>query len=134
MHFLLSLAPEKGTDDPAGETYAGNGDPVVPWFPAPVRSVFLSLTSWKYAPYAIVSETDLDPDELAARLAAQYPGLPETLHSNYVLATAVAAAKLPVGTRVRPIITADAAHIQVVNDDTVITLWETQPIKGVYSG
>jgi len=134
MRFLLSLAPERGTHDPTGETYAGNGEPVVPWFPAPVRSVFLSLTSWAYSPYAIVSEPDLDPDVLAARLAAQYPGLPETLHNNYVLATAMAAAKLPVGTRVRPIITADAAHLQVLNDDTIITLWETQPMKGVYSG
>ena len=130
MHYLVSLAPEKGADDTVGETYAGNGEPVVPWFPAPVRNMFLSVDSWDFAPYAIVVEGDFDIDAFANRLCEHYPGLPAVMHSNYVLATAMAAAQLPVGTRVRPIITPDTAHLQVVNEDTVLTLWEKQPIKG----
>lgn len=129
MHYLVSLAPEKDNEQADGELLAGNGEPVVPWFPAPVRNMFLSIASWRFTPYAIVVSQELNLDELVNQLAAKYPGLPRTLHENYVLETAVAAAQLPVGTRVRPIITTDEAAIQVVNEDRVITLWTEQPTK-----
>lgn len=129
MHYLVSLAPEKANAEANGELFAGNGEPVIPWFPAPVRNMFLSLKSWKMASYATVVEEALDLDTLVELLVIQYPGLPRALHENYVLNTALVAAQLPIGTRVRPIITPDTASIQVANENIVLTLWDTQPIK-----
>lgn len=128
MRYLLALSPATAT-----VATAAAGEPVVPWFPAPPKNSFLGLTSWKLADYAAVRDTDLDPDAMAEALAAQYPGLPMQLHRNYVLATAYAAADMPLGTRVRPIITPDSAALQNMDTSDIVTLWQEQPLKGVYT-
>ena len=127
MKYLMSTPPPVIH---GAETMAPGGEPVIPWFPAPVRSVFLSIESFRDAAFATVEEVDIDPDVLADTLCKRYPGLPRQLHENYVMATALAARMLEIGERVRPIITEDVTQLQVVNTPKVLTLWEEQPIKG----
>ena len=129
MRYLVTLPP---VVLPGGNTDAqptAGGLPVVPWFPAPLRQSFLAIGPWQLVDFAVVADVDIDPDALAQSLFEQYPGLPKVLHDNYVLATALAAAQLPLGARVRPIIDYDEAQVQVVDKATLITLWHEQPTK-----
>ena len=103
---------------------------MVPWYPATLANVFLSVKSFKQAPTAQVSRLgELDLDALATSLAKQYPGLPRTLHENYVLGTARAAYHFPVGTKLQIIITAHRAQVRPVGTDEMYVLWEQQPLK-----
>jgi hypothetical protein len=132
MKYLVTLAPAQVGAVAAGEDWAGGGEPVIPWFPAPVRNVFLSTTSWKFAPYATVIDSTFNLDSIVEALCIHYPGLPRTLHENYVLETAVAASRLSVGNQVSPIINENSAQIQVKDTNKLITLWTAQPIKMQY--
>lgn len=129
MRYLVTLPPVML---PGGNTDApptAGGIPVVPWFPAPLRQSFLAIGPWQLVDFAVVADVELDVDALSQALFEQYPGLPKVLHDNYVLATALAAAQLPLGARVRPIIDDNQAQVQIVDKATLITLWHEQPTK-----
>ena len=125
MPYLVATSPAVGEV----AEWADRGEPVVPWFPATLRNVFLGCRTFRPATHALATGCCLDPDELAAGLAKQYPGLPAKLCENYVLRTAQAARQLPTGTLVRIFITADSARLQDIKTDTILTLWEQQPFK-----
>jgi hypothetical protein len=126
MRYLVTLPP---VVTKAQDVVAAAGEPVVPWYPAPPRNMFLAVTSMTAVATAVVADIDADPDKLATELHRQLPGLPLTMHQNFVMATALAAAKLKPGTRVRPIMDYYTASIQTAEGDTVIKLWERLPIK-----
>jgi len=126
MRYLVSVPPEKTTEK---DNWAPAGEPVVPWYPATSENVFLSTTSFKKAPYAeVVDRADIDIDVIASALKKQYPGLPATLHDNYVLATAKAAYAYPIGTRFNIFITPDTAKLKAIGKEEVHILWEKQPL------
>jgi hypothetical protein len=93
--------------------------------------MFLSITSFLPALYAIVVEDQLDMEELSDKLFKQYPGLPLAMHQAYVLCTAIAVKELPIGTRVRVIQTYDTCALQVLGENTVVELWNKLPTKGL---
>lgn len=128
IKFLV--APALATLGSAGGIAPEQGEPVVPWYMPSPPNMFVSTVSFKFTPYATVAELELDLDSVAAKLQAQYPGLPILLHENYVMATALAAAGLSTGTHVRPLITAESASIQVINSTKVVQLWTQPPTKG----
>ena len=129
MKYLFAVAGYRLPGVSADYCQAAGGEPVVPWFPAPPQNAFLGLDSWQLASHAKVIDQDIDPDVLAERLRAQYPGLPRQLLENYVLGVARAAANLSVGATVRCLVTTDSATLQVGGTDQVITLWSEQPIN-----
>ena len=128
MRFLTALPPE-ATNDEDKDKWADAGDPVVPVFPAPPQDMFLSTVSFLRASAAeVVDRDDLDPDEIAASLKKEYPGLPSDLHDNYVVATARIAKALPIGTKVQVVVDPDSARIREAGSDTFHTLWHEQPL------
>ena len=129
MLYLFAVAGAKLPGLPADYCQADNGEPVIPWFPAPPQNAFLGLDSWRLASHAKVLDRDVDPDVLAGRLAVQYPGLPRVLVENYVLAVAHAAVGLPVGSVVRCLVTPESATLQVTATDQLVTLWSEQPLR-----
>ena len=127
MKYLVSVTPEAPGTDPS--VWAPPGEPVVPWYPATDSNVFVSGVSFKPSPIAEVADIDLDPDALAVSLQREYPGLPLSMHQNYVFHTAMAAGKYPVGTKLRIWITPQTAKLQPVGTDELYTMWEQQPVK-----
>lgn len=127
MKYLLSSTPAYAGVDP--KDWAPAGEPVVPWYPATRNNAFLAIGSWKPALIATVRSADLDPDQLAARLAAEYPGLPRKLHENYVLAVALAARDYADGTSFKILVDDNNATLQQVGTDNLRVLWTTQPLK-----
>ena len=124
--YLLASPAERAEDQaPAGE-------PVVPWFPAPHVDAFLGVGSFKLSTFAVVGtlSDNLAVDRLVELLAAQYPGLPARLHENYVVETAVAAAKFDIGTKLRIQITNDSAAVTPVAGEirNPVYLWRKQPL------
>lgn len=130
LKYMVAAIPDQRGIVEARYKLAGDGEPVIPWFPAPPRNIFLSLVSWNFADYARVAESTFNLDKFVDDLAAQYPGLPRCLHERYVLETATVAGQLPTGTLVRTIVELNTTHIQVHNTATIFTLWTQQPIKG----
>lgn len=126
--FPLSLPPAAVAVGSVIE-YADQGEPVIPWYMPNPQNMFLSVSSFKFSPYATVHDTDLELDDIVKKLMAKYPGIPMLVHENYVTATALAAAELPVGAMLRPIITATSASFQIVNKTTVVQLWTEPPTK-----
>lgn len=97
---------------------------LIPWFPAPVRNVFLSTHSFAIRPQGIISEApNIDLDAILEALHKQYPGIPREIHEKYILRSCYAAAQFPVGTEVRPVITADSAMVQDLEGSKHIDLW-----------
>lgn len=131
MRYLVSVAPESVCKDDA-DKWAPEGEPVVPWFPAPVENVFLSIESFKKAPYAmVVDQADIDPDILSGLLKKQYPGLPEKLIENYVMATARVAQKYPIDTKLQITISKTSAKIFPCGKaEVAYTMWDQQPLQG----
>lgn len=130
MHFLYTVPAEKAVTD-SGIIMAPAGEPAVPWFPTAPLNMFLSITSWGLSPYAeVISRNDVDLDLYVRRLCAQYPGLPEKLHTRYVLETAKAAASFKEGTRFQIFTDAQSAKLKVIDHDVIVTLWTTQPTEG----
>lgn len=132
MRFLFSVDKnEYGTTSVQADEAPEAGEPLVPWFPAPAENSFVSCTSFKRTPYAVVADKNIDPDELLANLIKQYPGLPERLHRVYISKVAVVVHKIKPGTKFRVMIGADSAAIQQVDDEVnIIELWNKQPIEG----
>lgn len=126
MRYLVTLPP---VVTKAQDAVAAAGEPVVPWYPAPPRNMFLAITSMSAVATAVVADVDEDPDKLAEALHKQLPGLPLTMHQNFVMATALAASKLKTGTRVRPVMDYYTAAIQTADNNTIIKLWDSLPIK-----
>ncbi len=127
MKYLFSVLPKDG-EETAG-TWADEGDPVVPQFPHVGTNQWLSASSFEPAPYARVEERDeINVDDYAAVLSAEYPGLPRELHEEYVLTTAKLAHMLPVGSTVRVYITQDTAKVLVIETEEWIELWKQQPL------
>ena len=130
MRFLLAHPGPKAPGAPPEDEQAAAGEPVVPWFPAPVQNLFIGTKSWKLVPYAIVSDDPaVDPDVILESLKAQYPGLPGAMLENYVFAVAKAALELKLKTVVRIYCTEDSATIQIVGTDDTKVLWSEQPTK-----
>jgi len=129
MKYLVSVKPERVPDQDK-DKWADDGEPVIPAFPAPVENVFLSVTSHKKAPYAKVQDMpNLNLEQLAKTLTQYYPGLPPILLENYVLATALAADKLPPDTRL--LIDASYDKVSVFpsgKPELSYTLWTEQPM------
>lgn len=125
--YLYSLPPELKA---GGGVYAEAGIPVVPWYMVQPPNMFVAAGTIRLSPYAEVWDREIDLDAVAQRLFEDFPGIPLQVHENYVMATALAAAQLKAGTRVRPLITSSEASIQVFNETTVIQLWTTPPTKG----
>ena len=138
MRFLVAVPPEvKGESD--HDQWAAGGEAVVPWFPATIQHVFLTVPGYKKAPYAKVADAQVDPDTLVDALCQQYPGLPRTLHEAYVLATGRAALKFPIGTKLRIRVMPDEAILYTLLEDeeaadsesVQLSLWKSQPVKGL---
>jgi hypothetical protein len=125
MRYLFAALPEESAD---AEQWAPAGEPVVPQFPHTGTNHWLSVTSFKPAPAAVVEERDMDLDELATRLVAEYPGLPEELHHEYILRTAKLAHMVPVGSLIQIFITRDQAKVLVRDTEEWIELWNRQPL------
>ena len=125
INYLFAITPEQvATKD----EWARDGEPVVPWYPSTLNNVFLSIGSFKPAVHAIVETRDIDPDVLCADLCRMYPGLPDSLHANYVMGTAVAASKFKPGTKLRIIVEEDKATVYSLDGSQEYCLWEEQPI------
>ena len=128
--YLIARRPEVVVAGDEGK-WAQEDEPVVPWYPATLRNVFLGTGTFRPALYALVADVpDLDIDALADKLIKEYPGLPRTLHQNYVLAIAKAATANPLGTLYRILITIDVATLVEVNTENTYRLWDNQPLGG----
>jgi hypothetical protein len=129
MKYLVSVKPERVADQDK-DKWADDGEPVIPAFPAPIENVFLSVASHKKAPYAMVRDMpDLNLEQLAKTLCAYYPGLPPILLENYVLATALAADKMPPNTRILIGVSYNKASVfPSGNPELSYTLWTEQPM------
>jgi len=110
-----------------------DGEPVIPAFPI-VDSInrFISCNSFKPSFYATVKDQELDVDKLGDAIKNEYKSLPPELIDEYILATMRACVNLPVNTDVQVFITYDVCRIKKVEDDTLITLWTTQPMPKGY--
>lgn len=125
MKFLVAIPKEKSSDG----RWATEREPVVPCFPSQSSGAFLTVPSFRLAEKAEVADVSVDPDELAAALAREYPGLPEKLHENYVLLTFKAVFDSALGTVYR--ISVSQTQAMLINDKTSATkiLWQEQPLK-----
>lgn len=130
MKYLYSVVPEYIAEAERGN-YAKADEAVIPWYPAPLQNMFLSIESFRKSIHAVVKDMAVvDVEAFLKRLWTQYPGLPEALHSNYIYHTAKAASLFPVGTRFRIYITPQSAAIhQIGGDETIHTLWTEQPLE-----
>ena len=130
IRFLVSV-PVDGSVGAAGADGDGGWTtgtfPVVPCFPPQSDRAFLCLGSWKLAREAEVAEIDVDPDELAAEMARQYPGIPRTMHDAYIMHTFEAAARRSVGDRVRVLVSQDKATLVNVGKPGVEDMWTSKP-------
>lgn len=122
MKYLVAIPNEKVTDD----MWTTVREPVVPCFPSQHAGAFLAVPSFKLAYRAEVAHTDADPDELCEKLATEYPGLPRTLHENYILKTFEAVQELPCGTVCRVSVNQKQALLVPDGRPTVL-LWNEQP-------
>ena len=127
MKYLFSCRPEFVQDKDA-DMFADEGEPVIPGFPAPCDNLFISILSFKKAIHAVVTDADVDCDELCARLCVQYPGIPKSLHEAYIYHTARAADAMAPGTRFRLYVTPDKATLhEIGGTERLYHLWEEQP-------
>jgi len=129
MKFLIAVTPEYVLAQDR-DKYAPDGEPVIPWYPAPLDNQFLSVISFRRSIHALVADLPaFNVDDALTNLMKQYPGLPRRLHANYLMHTARAAQQFPVGTRFRIFITADSAKLHEIGvAERLFTLWEEQPV------
>lgn len=107
-----------------------DGETVIPNYPSGAFGTFISAESFLVCSSAVVAPLTgarADLDAMRDKLATQFPGLPVSLHTRYVLETAVAAATIGVGVNVRLEASYDRASL-VTAGGTVVTLWDKQPI------
>lgn len=108
--------------------WAEDGEPVMPNFPTGPQNTFLGLKSYRPAYYARVVELDLSLDNLLQQLVKYYPGLPESMLSEYLMQTALVAATIPLDTVVHLYADCNKAEIAVRGTEQLYTLWTEQPI------
>lgn len=125
MKYLVAIPRETERDD----KWTTRREPVVPCFPSQHSGAFLTVPSFKLAERAEVAETDADADEMAGALAKEYPGLPRTLHENYVLAVWKAVVDVPVGTTYKVLVNQKQALLVDTKTGRSTSLWEEQPLK-----
>lgn len=125
MKYLVAIPRETERDD----KWTTRREPVVPCFPSQHSGAFLTVPSFKLAERAEVAETDADADEMAGALAKEYPGLPRTLHENYVLAVWKAVIDVPVGTTYKVLVNQKQALLVDTKTGRSTSLWEEQPLK-----
>ena len=87
------------------------------------------MPSFLLAEKAEVANVDVDADEMAAALAKEYPGLPRTLHENYVLAVWKAVYDLPEGRKFEIRVSQQQALLVDCATRKTISLWERQPLE-----
>jgi hypothetical protein len=129
MRFLTAIHPDY-VPEAEKHRYAVAGEPVIPWYPAPMDNLFMSTVSFKKAIHAVVRELpEFNADAALAHLLKEYPGLPKVLHENYLYHTARAAAAFPEGTIFRIYIKPTTARLhEVGGEERLFTLWEQQPL------
>jgi hypothetical protein len=129
MKFLTAVHPDY-VPEAEKPKYAVAGEPVIPWYPAPLDNMFVSTVSFKKTIHAVVRELpEFDADVALASLVREYPGLPPALHENYLYHTARAAMSFPEGTVFRIYIKPDTARLhEVGGEERLFTLWEKQPL------
>ena len=125
MKFLVAIPREREGD----KRWTTVREPVVPCFPSQHAGAFLAIPSFKLADRAEVVETDADADELAAALAKEYPGLPRTLHENYVFAVWRAVMADPVGRKYKVVVNQQQAMLVDARTGESRFLWKEQPLK-----
>ena len=123
MKYLVSIPKEKVTD----ERWTTEREPVVPCFPGQQNGAFLAVPSFRLTDRAEVAEIRADPDEMLEKLAAEYPGLPRTLHENYIMKTYETVQNMPVGTVCRISVNQKQALLVPEGMPTVL-LWNEQPM------
>lgn len=126
MTYLVAIPKEKVTDG----KWTTAREPVVPCFPSQHAGAFLALPSFKLAEKAEVADPgpDFDPDALADLLAKEYPGLPRTLHENYILKTWEAVRELAPGRVFRIKVNQRQALLIDDRTNTTIAVWTEQPL------
>ena len=123
MKYLVSVPVERDSDG-RGTTAR---EPVVPCLPSQHSGAFLAVPSFRLAHRAEVAETDADPDEMCRKLEAEYPGLPRSLHENYIMKTFEAVQGLPAGTVCTVSVNQKQAMLVPDGMPTLI-LWNEQPL------
>lgn len=123
MKYLVSVPVERDSDG----RWTTEREPVVPCFPSQHSGAFLAVPSFRLAHKAAVAETDADPDEMCSKLAAEYPGLPRSLHENYIMKTFEAVQSLPAGTVCTVSVNQKQAMLVPDGMPTLI-LWNEQPL------
>lgn len=127
MKFLVAQCAEKYVDD----QMALDGELVIPNFPTGPTNTFLSISSALPSLYARTAWIpDLSLDKQHAVLCKRYPCLPKSMLETYLIETAVAAAKVEVGTILHVYATYDIMKLAIKDTDTQITLWTKQPTGG----
>ena len=129
MKFLVSLPHGKAPGEQAETIWTTRREPVVPCFPSQHTKAFLAIPSFRLAGKAEVADTDADADILADALAKEYPGLPRTLHENYILGVWKAVYDIPKGTVFS--VAVNQKQAMLIDDKTgaTIILWNEQPLK-----
>lgn len=124
MKYLVSIPVARSTD----RRWTTEREPVVPCFPSQHSGAFLAVPSFLLADRAVVTETDADPDAIAAALAKEYPGLPRRLHENYVMKTFEAVFGMAEGTVLRAAVSQRQARLVDAKTGAVTVLWDGQPL------
>ena len=125
MRFLACVAMPQMY----GDNWARPGEPVVPNFPTAYANSFLGARSFKPTMRAVVAEfQDLDIDELADRMHAQFPGLPRHMIDTYVLETAKVAHEIPVGTECSVYTSWESTKIVEAATGQLHELWSELPL------
>ena len=123
MKYLVSVPVERDSDG----RWTTAREPVVPCFPSQHSGAFLAVPSSRLPPTAAAAATDADPDEMCRKLEAEYPGLPRSLHENYIMKTFEAVQGLPAGTVCTVSVNQKQAMLVPDGMPTLI-LWHEQPL------
>jgi hypothetical protein len=118
MRALVARSPSVGND------IAKDGEPVIPNFPVSTLGRFLGVLSGGYAYEAVVAERGDDPETWLAKLAKDYPGIPEAYLRAVLVQTLVAAATLVPGRRYRVFVTQTEATLQDVESGDLTSIWK----------
>jgi len=106
-----------------------DGEIVVPAFPSNECNMFLGLESFRLCRMARVALIEDDIfSALPVRMEKEFPGLPSTMHRQYVLQTAIACSDRVLGEKVNIMSTYDTYEL-VFGGNHVVKLWDKQPLK-----
>ena len=128
------LVADHRTGAKGTENWASIGSPVVPNFPTGEQNTFLGVLDFKPVPYArVIAVVNMSLDDIADALKRQFPGLPDGLLDEYVLATAKLAHKLPLNALCQIYTTEDTAKVKVVDAEEFYIMWTKQPVPAGYA-